>query len=46
MKLPFPKGILLDMDDTIIAFDTLTEVCWERTAYEFSETVRNFGISD
>ncbi len=46
MSLELPKGMLLDLDDTIIAFDVLTEECWMRTANEFSDLVESYGITD
>lgn len=46
MKPKSPKGILLDLDDTIIAFDELTEKCWRMTAKEFAAQSRNLGIVD
>ena len=39
MKLALPKAILLDLDDTIIAGESLKLECWERVRSEFAAEI-------
>ena len=40
--MPYPAAILLDLDDTIVAFDSVADTCWQslcnRYAHEAGET--------
>ncbi len=39
MKLDPPKAIMLDLDDTIVAFDILQEKCWNTVLNEYAPEV-------
>lgn len=43
MKLTLPRAIMLDLDDTIIANETLKKECWNRVEKEFSVTLKEIG---
>lgn len=43
MKGDWPKAILLDLDDTILAFDSVADMSWRLVLAEYAE---HFGVSD
>ncbi len=45
-KLGTPSAIMLDLDDTIVAFDILTDKCWEETLNEFSDELKVVGAKE
>lgn len=46
MKLATPKAILLDLDDTILAFESLKEECWSITADRYSSMLGGIAPGD
>ena len=38
-----PKAILFDLDDTIISFDSHTEICWQKVCMAFTEKYKLFS---
>lgn len=43
MKVNLPLAIMIDLDDTIIAFEVIQAECWNRTLGEFAESVAEIG---